>query len=94
MVTAHHLTVVVDFFGEDYIRLGRNEMKTLLSIAGVFLIVMGGIWFLQGIDILPGSFMTGRIEWAVYGGIAAVAGIVVVILANRRKGPPRPKTIV
>jgi hypothetical protein len=39
---------------------------------------------LQGINILPGSFMTGQIEWAVYGGIAFVAGIGLLIFANRR----------
>ncbi len=32
--------------------------------------VSGSIWFLQGINVLPGSFITGQIRWAVYGGIA------------------------
>jgi hypothetical protein len=30
----------------------------------------GAIWFLQGINVPPGSFMTGQIRWAVFGGIA------------------------
>ena len=42
---------------------------------GLNLIVVGCIWFLQGINILPGSFMTGQIRWAVYGGIAVVVGL-------------------
>jgi hypothetical protein len=46
---------------------------------------MGAIWFLQGINILPGSFMTGQIRWAVYGGIAVVAGIAPLVVANRRR---------
>jgi hypothetical protein len=29
------------------------------------LMVIGGAWFLQGINVLPGSFMTGQIRWAV-----------------------------
>jgi hypothetical protein len=41
------------------------------------------IWFLQGINVLPGSFMTGQIRWAVYGGIAFAAGIALLLLSNR-----------
>jgi hypothetical protein len=58
-----------------------------LNIVGALLVFSGGIWFLQGINLLPGSFMTGQIRWAVYGGIAVVAGIVMLLLANlRRRG--------
>jgi len=27
----------------------------------------GIVWILQGIDVLPGSFMTGQIVWAAIG---------------------------
>jgi len=60
-------------------------MKTFLNIIAVLLILVGGGWFLQGINVLPGSFMTGQIEWAVYGGMAAIAGIVLLVFANRHK---------
>ena len=63
-------------------------MKTLLTIIGVLLVLMGAIWFLQGINVLPGSFMTGQIRWAIYGGIAAIVGVVLIVLANKRKGSP------
>jgi hypothetical protein len=33
--------------------------------------------------VLPGSFMTGQIRWAVYGGIALAVGIALLFLANR-----------
>ena len=59
-------------------------MKIALNVVGVLMVVMGTIWFLQGINILPGSFMTGQIRWAVYGAIAVVAGLLVVARANRR----------
>jgi len=59
-------------------------MKITLNIVGGVLIVFGCIWFLQGINVLPGSFMTGQIQWAVYGAIAAVAGIVLILVARRR----------
>jgi hypothetical protein len=60
-------------------------MKIVLNIVGIFLILAGGIWFLQGINILPGSFMTGQIQWAVNGGIGIVIGAGLLIFANWRK---------
>ena len=59
-------------------------MKIVMNIVGVLLVLMGGIWFLQGINILPGSFMTGQLKWALYGGCAVVAGLIVLGRANRR----------
>jgi hypothetical protein len=43
-------------------------MKVTLNIAGTIFVLFGAIWFLQGINVLPGSFMTGQTRWAVYGG--------------------------
>ena len=60
-------------------------MKNILRIVGVVLMLMGVIWFFQGINILPGSFMTGQIQWAIYGGIAVIVGAVVITLANRQR---------
>ena len=67
-------------------------MRIALRIVGAFLILAGGVWFLQGINVLPGSFMTGQIRWAIYGGTAVVAGIALIMLASRRKAPSPPKT--
>jgi hypothetical protein len=60
-------------------------MRIALNVLGVLLVLFGGVWFFQGINVLPGSFMTGQIRWAVYGGIAVMAGIVVLVAANRRR---------
>ena len=59
-------------------------MKIVLNVVGVVMVLMGATWFLQGIGILPGSFMTGQTRWAVYGAIAVVAGLAVLARANRR----------
>jgi hypothetical protein len=61
-------------------------MKLVLTVVGVLAIIIGGIWFLQGIGILPGSFMTGQVQWAVYGAVVAVFGVGVLIWARRRPG--------
>ena len=61
-------------------------MRILLSLIGLLCVLAGGIWILQGVGILPGSFMSGQTRWAVYGGITAVAGLVLFGYANRRRG--------
>jgi hypothetical protein len=43
------------------------------------------IWFLQGVNILPGSFMTGDIRWAWNGAVAVAVGILLLVLVNRRR---------
>ena len=60
-------------------------MRIASNVAGILFLLMGCVWFLQGIKVLPGSFMTGQTKWAVYGGILLVAGIGVLIFANRRR---------
>jgi hypothetical protein len=60
-------------------------MKMARNILGGLLVLFGAIWFLQGINILPGSFMTGDIRWAFYGGVALIAGVVLLVTTNRRK---------
>ncbi len=58
-------------------------MKIVLYILGVLIILAGGVWFLQGINVLPGSFMSGQSQWAVRGGLAVVLGIVLLFFASR-----------
>ena len=60
-------------------------MRIALNVAGVLFLLTGCVWFLQGINILPGSFMTGQKKWAVYGGLLLIAGIGLLIAANRRR---------
>jgi len=43
----------------------------------------GAIWILQGINILPGSFMTGQMKWAYAGLLAVVIGGGLVWVARR-----------
>jgi hypothetical protein len=59
-------------------------MRIGLRILAILLIGMGVVWILQGINILPGSFMTGQIQWAYRGGLVAVVGVVILLFARRR----------
>jgi hypothetical protein len=58
-------------------------MRTMLIVVGALLVFVGAVWFLQGINVLPGSFMTGQVQWAVYGAIAFVAGVFALYRARR-----------
>ena len=60
-------------------------MKLALKGFGSVLMFFGLVWFLQGINVLPGSFMTGQLQWAVYGAISFVAGVVMFIAAHRSR---------
>ena len=60
-------------------------MKIALNVLGGLLVLFGGVWFLQGINVLPGSFMTGQLQWAVIGGIAVIAGVGLLVWAGRRR---------
>jgi hypothetical protein len=60
-------------------------MRITLNIVGSLLVLSGATWFLQGINVLPGSFMTGQIRWAVYGAITIAAGIALLLTANRSR---------
>ena len=60
-------------------------MRIVLSLFGGLLVLSGGVFFFQGINIIPGSFMTGQIEWAVYGGLLVCGAVALLINNNRRK---------
>jgi len=64
-------------------------MRIILSILGILFILTGGVFFLQGINVIPGSFMTGQIQWAIYGAFAIIVGTGLMVFANRRRASPR-----
>lgn len=60
-------------------------MKNLLIAVGTILVLMGGVWFFQGINVLPGSFMSGQTRWAVNGVIAVAVGLALIVVSRRRR---------
>lgn len=59
-------------------------MKRAFGIGGGVLLFMGTVWFFQGINVLPGSFMSGQTRWAVNGAIAMIIGLVLIVMSRRR----------
>ena len=61
----------------------RKPMRLGLRVLGVLMMGMGTVWILQGINVLPGSFMTGQIIWAYRGAGTAGVGLVLLLFALR-----------
>lgn len=60
-------------------------LRWLATVLSGPLLLIGFIWILQGLNILPGSFMTGQIIWAVYGVPMVILGGGLVWWVNRRR---------
>ena len=54
-------------------------MRYVLLIVGGLMDLVGVVWLLQGVGILPGSFMTGQPFWAVMGAILLAVGALLVL---------------
>ncbi len=61
-------------------------MQWALRIIGGLMLLVGGIWILQGFNILPGSFMTGQLIWARNGALLGIVGTLLLFFGLR---PPR-----
>lgn len=65
-------------------------MRTLWNILGVILACFGALWILQGVNVIQRGFMAGHTKWAVYGAIVLVAGVAILLLANRKRPGAAP----
>ena len=54
-------------------------------IIGVVLVLLGGLWTLQGFGVVGGSFMTGSTAWLVIGLVTVVMGLVVLVPRRSRR---------
>lgn len=59
-------------------------MRRAEAALGVVMVAIGGVWCLQGLRVLPGSFMTGSRFWMVTGALVGLAGIALFLDGARR----------
>jgi cytochrome bd-type quinol oxidase subunit 1 len=54
-----------------------HHVFAVISVAlGVLIVIMGGIWVLQGLGIaFLDSFMANDIQWSIYGAILVLVGL-------------------
>ncbi|MBK9209996.1 MAG: hypothetical protein IPL71_17585 [Anaerolineales bacterium] len=62
----------------------NSTVKTILKIFAVLLMLSGIIWALQGLNILPGTFMRGDPQWITNGAITALIGAGLFWFTNRK----------
>jgi hypothetical protein len=67
------------------VRAYPEPMRTLPLLIGALAIVAGSVFFLQGIGILPGSYMTGDPTWAWIGGVLVLGGLGLIAYRLRRR---------
>ncbi|KFF58940.1 hypothetical protein JF66_14865 [Cryobacterium sp. MLB-32] len=66
--------------------------RTTLITVGVIALILGGIWTGQGMNLIPGSFMTGSRMWLFIGLILAIVGMILIVLGLRRPGNSHTNT--
>ncbi|MQY26788.1 LPXTG cell wall anchor domain-containing protein [Nocardia aurantia] len=61
-------------------------MRWVWLIVGILLVLMGGVWTLQGLNLLGQTGgMNGQAIWAVIGLIVVVVGLVLAGVGVRRR---------
>ena len=58
--------------------------RWIAPVLGVLLVVLGGLWTLQGLGLVGGSFMTGSRLWLVIGLVLVIAGVALLLRRRRR----------
>ena len=62
-----------------------TAQRVIMIVGGVVLLLIGGLWTLQGLGVVGGSAMSGVTLWAMVGPVVALVG---VYLAWRRARRP------
>ncbi len=64
-----------------------KSLKIFAQVLGVLMVLMGGLWIGQGLNIIrwpADSFMIGVPKWSWNGMFLAIAGLVVIGFGRRK----------
>lgn len=59
-------------------------MKIVIVVVGIVVFLSGLTFFLQGINVLPGSYMTGDPQWTINGSIMMAISVGLFWFALKR----------
>ncbi len=60
-------------------------MRIAGTILAIILMLLGGVWTLQGANVIGGSVMSGQSQWLYIGIVLLVAGIGALWWFNLRR---------
>jgi hypothetical protein len=70
----------------EYQKASIMRVRVLAIPIGAIFLLMGCVWSLQGVGVLPGSIMTESQFWAIAGTIVAILGLALIVFgATGRK---------
>jgi hypothetical protein len=72
-------------------RTASRPRSNLLAPLGLVMVLLGAVWFAQGVGWLGGSSMTGETRWAVIGPVVAAVGIILVVAGYTRSSRRRSR---
>lgn len=64
-----------------------KSLKMIAQILGVLMVLMGGLWIGQGLNIIrwpASSFMIGVPQWSWNGMFLAIAGVILIGFGRRK----------
>jgi len=60
-------------------------MRLMRNLLALIVLAIGLLWSLQGIGLVPGSFMTGQSQWLYIGLVTMLVGLLGLGWANRSR---------
>lgn len=61
-------------------------MRAISSLLGLALVLMGGVWILQGLNLaFRVGFMVGDKQWCLWGALLALVGVAQIVWSNNRE---------
>jgi hypothetical protein len=68
---------------EEVPPMTSRAMRITMTVVGVLLLLTGGVWIGQGLNLIPGSVMTGDRTWFYVGIVAVIVGVILLVLGLR-----------